>query len=166
MASDGLDLAFDNDPSSALFNRQQSIQQLVAHLSDSAQRVQDRIGVQDVPAVEQPLEQQPEPMPDGAPTQESRPTVNPDKFGLHKSFGAAMTAAVSQAMSAGRFDAVRDSLTGDQVDSLMHLPQRPLAEPKNVLTVRTMPSHTEYELQDVVFWNLSWYDQHQHGCCC
>ena len=137
-----LDSAFDREPTTAALNKQLSIQQLVDHLSDSAQRVQGKIGVKDMPA--NTLQTAPKPsFPEEDRSQAvqapSRPTVNPDKFGLHRSLGTAITAAVSQATSDGRFNNVRDSLTGDQADALMHPPQRPLAEPKNVLTVRTCP---------------------------
>lgn len=161
-AAEGIDLAsaFDREPGTASgccegqscegqssdVNPQLSIQQLVSHLSYSALRVHDKIGVQDIPAGKA-LQEQPEPsmppstVPLSAPQEAPSPPVNPVKLGLHESFGAAMTSAVSQAMTAGRFNAVRDSLTGVQVDTLMHPPTRPHAEPKNILTVRPCPYH-------------------------
>ena len=135
-----LDSAFDREPTTAALNNQLSIQQLVHHLSDSAHRVQDMLGMKDMPA--QALQKSKPSMPEEDCSQAAqaaaRRTVKPDKFGLHESFGGAVATAVSQATSAGRFNAVRDSLTGDQADALMQPPQRPLAEPKNVFTVRIL----------------------------
>lgn len=144
--TDGVDnvSGFDREPGTIPLSNQLSIQQLVAHLSDSAQKVQERIGA--AHSLDKSSVQQPEPpIAESQPSQKpAQATVNPETFGLHDTFGAAMTTALSQAVSAGRFNAVRDSLTGDQFDTLMQPPQRPLAEARNVFTVRFMPPNRNF----------------------
>jgi hypothetical protein len=45
---------------------------------------------------------------------------------------------------------MQDSITGDQADALMNPPQRPLADPKNVLTVRECKFEPANALTDVL----------------
>lgn len=124
-----------DNPSAATYDRRPSILEMVSHLRESMVEVQSRIGVKDTPA-EQPAVQRQTVTPPSTIPHPARPPIDPSKLGLHEGFGAALTAAVSQAMSSQRFGAVRDSLTGQASDVLMPPPARHFADEKNILTVR------------------------------
>jgi hypothetical protein len=57
-------------------------------------------------------------------------------IGLPASLGRAMASAVTRALGANRFNVVRDSVNGEQMDETMHPPPRPMASSRNTLTVR------------------------------
>lgn len=121
-----------------------SIQQMVTNLRESMKEVQARVGeafTEDM--MDEVIDLQPSSgqlvMQDtvSTPVLEVMP---PDAFQSDENariLGSALHSAVSRANGANRFDVVRDSVTGEPTDVLMHPRDRPLADSKNIFTVRT-----------------------------
>lgn len=120
-----------------------TIQQMVTNLRESMKEVHDKLGETDTdaspPAAEQWSSFKPQ-IPHEASLNLSH-EASPREFEPHwddsrPGLGDVLAAAVARAKSANRFEVVRDSVTGEPTDSLMHPKARPYAESRNVYTVR------------------------------
>lgn len=116
-----------------------TIQQLVTNLRESMKEVNARVGDADTKSIPQTAElhqADPQLTSDISPPSLHVPrppysTQDGDPPGI----GDILATAVARAKGANRFEVVRDSVTGEPTDSLMHPKDRPHAEARNIFTV-------------------------------
>lgn len=120
-----------------------TIQQMVTNLRESMEKVQERLADTDQspnPESTQVPESlsvaRPEAHPDASATSTPHSPPQPHQRSKHPGMGDSLASAVARANGASRFAVVRDSVTGEPVDALIPTKDRPLADAKNIYTVR------------------------------
>lgn len=121
-----------------------TIQQMVKTLRESMKEVYARVGDADTNSTSQPEElhrADPQLTADiPSPLLHAPPPPESAQDGERPAIGNILATAVARAKGANRFEVVRDSVTGQPTDALMHPKDRPHAEARNIFTV--CPCHS------------------------